>query len=805
MLRNYLLIAWRNLLRHKTFSLINIFGLAFGMAACILILLYVSFEWSYDDFHDKVGRIYRVRVDLEIDGKTTVTIPKNAAAAGPALKKDLPEVEDFVRIFPIDGTIAMKRNNVVFNEKGIYFADPSFLTIFSYPLLKGDAATALREAYTVVLTQSAARKFFGKADPVGKIIQMREGAIDVPLTVKGILKDVPENSHLAFDYLVSHATLVALWGTERADRDWSSCLFYTYVLLKPSAKIGSLQAKFPAFIAKYANWGPHAKMIFQTQALRDIYLHSDLVQEAKVNGNGRQVYFLLLIAGCIMLIAWTNYSNLATARSLERAREVGIRKVSGASRWQIVNQFVLESVMYNLLAIGAAFTLVQLLLPLFIQLTGKPVQLWHDPQLLGTLLLFFASGTLASAFYPGFLLSGFQPASVLKGKLGASTSGARLRKGFTVFQFAASIALMIGTFTVYAQLQFMRTQDLGMNIGQTLVLINPDVVDSTFEAKMRFFREELRKHKDVRYVTTSTSVPGKPDNIIQGGLQRAESTSPTGINHYGFRVDHDFIDAFGLRLLAGRNFSRKMSTDGDGIIINRTAMKAIGFRTPTEAIGQKVETNWTHPKTILGVVEDFHQQSLKTAYDPVAFVLDESGAWGYYSVKFQPGANLHEAIPAVKRVWEKAFPDNPFTYFFLDDYFNAQYQTDQRFGHFFQLFAGLTIFIACLGLLGLSLFTTTQRTKEIGVRKVLGASVASILLLLSKDFLKLVLLANLFAWPLAFWGIDTWLKNYAFRIPVSPWLFILPGLLVGAIALLTISFQTLKSARANPVKALRTE
>jgi putative ABC transport system permease protein len=429
--------------------------------------------------------------------------------------------------------------------------------------------------------------------------------------------------------------------------------------------------------------------------------------------------------------------------------------------------------------------------------------------MLSGIILFFLTGAIISAVYPGLILSSFKPVSVLKGKFRSSAAGNALRKGFTIAQFAASITLIVGTLTVYQQLSYMRSKDLGMNINQILVLNNPDVVDSTFASKISFFKNELSKHKEISYAVSSTSIPGKTDNLIKGGLMLSGRPKETGLSHYGFQIDHNFIEAYDIKVLAGRNFSKDFGLDKKAVIINLAALQTLGLKTPEEAIGKKIETNWTDEKTIIGVVDNFHQSSLKTAYDPIVFVLDEKGEWGYYSVKLNidqaNDKNLSEVIATIHDIWNQAFPGNPFDYFFLDDYFNEQFKSDQRFGKSFALFSGLAIIVACLGLFGLVSFTTTQRTKEIGVRKVLGASISHIVVLLSKDFMRLVIIANLIAWPVSYWIIRQWLQNYAFRIEINLWLFVWPTLLVLCIALLTMGLQTMKAARTNPIKSLRYE
>jgi putative ABC transport system permease protein len=807
MFKNYLAIAVRNLFRHKVFSALTILGLATGIAASFILIQYNFFEMSYDNFHKNGKNIYRLGISLYDNGKLQTQVPKNFSALGPALKNDHPEILDYVRVFPIDGTIAIKRDNIVFNEKNVLFADASMLQIFSFPIVKGDPVNALKEPYSIVLSQSTAKKYFNEEDPIGKQLTMREGSMDLPFVVKAVVEDVPENSHLAFDVLVSHATLEVTWG-ERASHSWGEALFYTYILVAPGTSNEGVRNKLtPALIEKYSGWKPPVTLDFIIQPLQDIYLHSDLVQEARVNGSGKQVNFLWIIAVFIVLLAWINYINLSTSRAIERAKEVGIRKVVGANKFHLFQQFIFESLVINLLSIILAFAIVQGSLPYLNSFTGKSIPISDNPVLLLALLLFFTAGSVFSAIVPSLILSSLKVVRVLKGKLTSSFNGVFLRRSFVVFQFAISIALLGGTFIVFLQLNFMRGTDLGADISQTIVLQSPDVIDSTYKSKVDVFKNELAKNEGIAFAVSSSSIPGKPDNIIQGGLRRLEKSDDKGANHYNFGVDRNFIDAYKIKIVAGRNFSS--TADEQSVLINKTAAGILGFEKPADAIGRKISTHWTREKTIIGIVEDFHQQSLRSAYDPIVFSLDDSG-WGYYSIKLNLSASgrersLGDAILLINEKWSAAFPGNPFDYFFLDDYFNEQYKDDVRFGKVLNIFSCLTLFIACLGIIGLSIFNAAQRTKEIGVRKVLGASILNILRLLSAEYGKIIFIALLIALPLTYYYVDQWLQGFVFHIVIQWWMLIVPGCVVLIVSLLAVSTQSFKAALTNPVNALKNE
>jgi putative ABC transport system permease protein len=700
------------------------------------------------------------------------------------------------------GKVRPASQEIAFKEDGVYFADPSFLQLFSFPLLSGNAATALNENNSILLSQSMARKHFGKENPMGKLLNLKEGDQTQPKIVTGIFKDIPHNSHLQINFLLSYASLGS------TDNDWGRFVAYTYVLLAPGINPASVENKLANLIHSYkANMlnEQNAREELFLQALQDIHLYSDLDREIKANGNIRIIYFLVIIAGFVLAIAWVNYINLSTARAIERAKEVGIRKVVGANRMQLLGQFMMESCLINMLGAVLALTIVQFTLPFFNEFTGQemPLALWRNPQIWFVFILLFITGTLLSGIYPAFVLSSYQPVLVVKGKWRSSTSGILLRKGLVIAQFMISVVLIAGTLTVYRQLEFMQNRDLGINMDQVLVVKSPTVRNKAFEKNFDVFRNEVLRNPAVKSFAMTDVVPGMEDIYSDTGLKREGSDA---VNPTSFKLiwaDYDFISTFGIKLLSGRPFSREFSTDNQGVIINEAAAHALGFASPQEAVNQKVSYSRDFKYQVLGVVNNYHQKSLKEDYMPMIFLLNPK-VGRCYSIKLDT-KNITGSLAAIERTYQSVFPGNPFDYFFLNEFFDAQYKKDRQFRRVFTLFTALAIIVACLGLFGLASFATTQRTKEIGVRKVLGASVNNIIFLLSKDFMQLILVSNLIAWPLAYWGIREWLQGYAFRIEVNMWLFILPALLVWVIALLTVSVQTIKAAKSNPVKSLRYE
>lgn len=814
MLKNYFKIALRDLKKRKAYAALNILGLAIGLGCFLLIFEYVAHERSYDRFQALADRIVRVRLDSfragELMWKSATIYP----AIAPTMKKDFPEIEDFCRLHDAELLLSNDERTVKFSETKGYFADPASLRMLAIDLQKGNPATALSIADQIVISESMARKYFGEQEPMGKRLTVRDPQGTWAYEVTGVFRDYPRNSHLTIEYLVSYATLGKLarmvWGdtTNATETSWGWYDFYSYILLKPGADWKALETKLPAFCDRYINsreWSRNNNVRCELALLpmSDIHLYSNCNQEAEVNGNGRAVSFLFLIAFFIIGIAWINYINLATARSLERAREIGVRKVLGALRVDLMRQLLTESVLLNLLALVIALLAVSELAPAFHQFIGRteasgfslPASYW-----MGTLAI-FAAGALLAGLYPAFVLSGYQPVLVLKGVFKNRRNSQALRKGLIVAQFAASVALIAGTMIVYRQVDFMRRQSLGANINQTLVLeAAASLSDSLYQNAFQPFKHEALRITGIQNLTASSSVMGKEIYWTTGGRRLGEGAATITLYHLG--VDYDFVPAYGLELKAGRNFSEDFATDTKAAVLNELAVKQLGFETADSAIQQRIRRGGD-TLTVIGVVANFHQQGLQKAIAPIILLL-RPNIRGYYSAKIQT-ADMQGTVAALQKIWEKHFPADPYNFHFLDELFDRQYRADMSFGKVFGAFAFLAVLIACFGLLGLSAYNVVQRTKEIGVRKVLGASVISIAALLSKDFVKLVLAANVVAWPIAYFAMSRWLQDFAYRVNIGWWVFALAGGTALFIALLTVSLQAIRAALANPVEALRYE
>ena len=805
MLRNYFKIAWRNIITNKAYSAINIGGLAVGMAATLLILQYVTFERSYDQFHQKADCIVRVKAQRYEKGVLSTEWAGGPFAVGNHLKEAFQEVQDYTKVY-IRNNMLLEVNKRRYKVAQGAFATPSFFNVFSYPLLAGNKQTVLREPNTGVISTSLAKRLFGNKNPMGQLLFIER---EFPIRITGVYQDFPKNSHLQADYLMSFSTFQRLVNPKNEpDKnldnawDWDGCL--TYLLLQPGTDPHQLEAKFPAFLLANKVSDPRTgnRLALQLQALPAIHLYSHFMMEAGANGDGNSVYVLLCVAFFIITIAWINYINLATARAVGRAKEVGVRKAIGSYRSQLISQFLIESALLNFLAVIVAVIGVVTALPLFNQFTGQ--QLDYSFAISFRFWLSISSmygiGTLLSGAYPAFVLSNFKPIAVLKNGISGFREGVFLRKSLVVVQFSASVFLLIGTITVFRQLQFMRNQKLGINIGQTLVLDKP-MNDSTRVNQTKAFKAYLSQQSSIKSITVSGTLPGEKVEFNAGSIRLAGTPQETGKQYRVIGVDYDFVNAYGMKLIAGRNFETKLG-EKDAVVFNRTGIRQLGFVNPEQALGQKIDF-WGDILTIVGVVDDFHQQSLREAYEPLILRLDP-GVNGQLSIKLAD-TNPRQAIAVVRQAWSQFFPTDPFAYSFLDERYEQQYRADERFGQVFGFFTLLAVVVACLGLLGLATFTAQQRTKEIGVRKVLGASVSSLITLLSKDFLKLVLVAILMASPLAWWTMNRWLEDFAYKITLEWWIFALAGLMAVGIALLTVSFQSVKSALMNPVKSLRSE
>ncbi|MGW9684497.1 ABC transporter permease [Flagellimonas sp. 2504JD1-5] len=803
MFKNHIKIAWRNLLKNKVYSFINIGGLAIGITACFMILQYVNFELSYDQFHANKDRIYRIQQDRYDNGKLSTQWAGGAYAAGNSFAQEIPEIESYVKVIPSENIIVEVDNNPLKINK-VYFTQTSFFEVFSYPLINGNVENLLDEPNAVVVSESTAKQIYGSIDVIGQTLNVSGGT---DYTITGIFKDMPTNTHLKANILVSYPTYLNIIGDDSPDTAWAwdGCL--TYVLLSQGAIPSNVEAKFvPIVEAQVGEFLRrfNAGVTYSLQPLTDIHLKSNYMEEAEPNGNGGTVYLLLGVALFIIVIAWVNYINLATARAVSRAKEVGVRKSIGSLRKQLIAQFFFESALFNGIALVLAVLLMLITIPSFNQLSGQQMSytLFSELYFWIGLTAIFLVGVFLSGSYPAFVLSSFKPVEVLKGTITSSNQGQVLRKALVVFQFAASLFLLIGSYVVYQQISFMRNQSLGVNIDQTLVIKPPIVSDSTFTKQKEAFKSSLLQYPFIDMAAVSSTVPGQDGGINAGGIRLVSEEESKQKQYRFMRVDHDFMNLYDLKLIAGRGFSREFGADKNTVVFNRKGITQLGFDNPDEALGKEIEF-WGNQYTIVGVIENFHQLSLREAYDPLILCLVPD-VYGYFSLKVQ-SEQVAQTMGLVQKEWDNFFPGNTFEHFFLDDHFNAQYVKDRQFGKVFSLFTILAILVACLGLFGLASFTTLQRTKEIGIRKVLGASVLNILKLLYMEFGLLLIISFVLAIPLAWFMANNWLETYAFSISIHWSFFALPFMVLLGIAFLTVSFQSLKASLANPVKSLRTE
>jgi putative ABC transport system permease protein len=799
MFRNYITVAVRNILRHKAYAIINIAGLSVGMACTILILLWVQYELSFDRYHENADRIYRLGLKLQTS-KIMDSIASNGVPAGPILEKKFPEVLKACRFRKEEGVAIAQYKEKKFFEEDVFYADNSVFDIFSFPMISGNPKSALKTAFSVVITEDVAKKYFGNEDPIGKIIIFNN---EHNVTVTGVVKNIPKNSHFTFNMLLSFETMRGPWFEKAMDHWLLNIHNYTYLLLQKNCNIKELEKKFPALIDAYMGDTLRAiggSVELFIQPLTSIHLHSDLKWEIAANGNIVYVYVFLAIALLILFIACINYINLSTARSANRAKEVGIRKLLGAHRENLVNQFLGESILFSLVSIIIALGLVELSLPAFESLFGSqssshyiptPLVMWSC---IGLMMLV----SLIAGSYPALFLSAFQPIQVLTGRLKTGAAGSLLRNILVLFQFTISICMIIALAIIITQLKFMKHKQLGFN-KEHIVIIR--LTDGAMRRSIEKIKDGLKNYHGISHVAASNYIPGQGfwmKVIVPEGSELDQTESIGRI-----RIDSDFISTMDIMLVAGRDFSPRFSTEqSDFIIVNETAAKQWEWEDP---IGKTIRVFDDRPitKTIIGVVRDFHVESLHKKIEPIYFeYMPESSR--YINIKIRPD-NIPETIQHIEKTFKQIDQTLPFDYTFLDESFDRKYKAEEKLNKIFTYFTLLAIFIACLGLFGLASFTAEQRTKEIGIRKALGASITGIMLLLSKEFTKWVLTANIIAWPIAYAAMNHWLQNFAYRIKIGLATFILAALLALIIALLTVGYQAVRAARANPVEALRYE
>ena len=791
--------------------MINIGGLGIGIACCLLIGLYVKHEWSYDEFHEKSDRLYRLTYENRIGAELPPAAPEEykawgSAAIAPSLEKEFPEVEHTVRMSG-HHQLLLTRDDQAFQEERYFFADSSFFNVFSFPLIQGNQATALVQPNSIVLTEAAAQRYFGNENALGKTIELAWIENSLDLTVTGVMADIPSNTHLDFNMLLSMSTFE---NQSRAnDRDyvfdhWGYVDFFTYVLIRENTSVEELKSKFPEFVQRHITFDlqdPQQTYNLDLEPITEAYLSSVAGFQPGPKGNEASLYIFSFISFFILLIACVNFMNLATAYSTSRAKEVGIRKTIGAKRGGLIGQFISEAILLAGTATVLALAISQMVLPFFQELSGKeiPGTIFTGLPVLAVLIAGTIIVGLLAGFYPAFVLSSFRPVQVLKGNFSASGSGASLRKGLVVFQFTAAIVLIIGTLVVQNQLQYLQNQPLGFEDQQQLVVDYGG--DGTVNNNIESIKQELERVPGVQNASATRSIPG---GYFPHAGSRIET--PDGfmqqITPGLYEVDGEFLNQIEVEIAAGRLFGKEYSTDAEeALIINDAAAEQLGYTDPADVIGKRFQ-QWGREGEVIGVIKNFNHESLQNEIRPLTFRVSP---WLNYVVLQVTTDNISETISEVETTWGELVPHRPFLFSFLDQSFDSQYQSVEKFGALFSVFTALAIFVACLGLFGLAAYAAQQRTKEIGVRKVLGATVRDIVSLLSKDFVKLVSIGFVIAIPIAWYGMNQWLADFAYRIEIGPEIFAIAGGAALLIALLTVSWQSVKAALMNPVNSLRSE
>ncbi len=807
MIKNYIKTAFRNLMKNKGFTFINVFGLTLGLATCLLIVFYVFDELSYDRYNSKADRIFRVNNEIKFGGMENSYAVTGAPAAA-ALKADFPEIEQVARLRNRGGNQVRKGNQNIQEDMMVY-ADNSIFDVFTLPMLQGDPTKALAAPHAMVITENMAKKYFGRVNAVGETLTINDS---IRYKITGIIKNIPAQSHFHFDFFMSMPTLA-----ESRETTWFNNNFSTYVLLRPGTDPETFRAKLPAFIVRHAGAELQALLhkdfkTFEKDGgyfryniipLTDLHLRSASIDEIEPNGNISYVYIFSATAIFILLIACVNFMNLSTARSANRAKEVGVRKVLGSPRKALIAQFLTESILVTLAGAILAVLAAWGFLGLFNQISGK--QLVVTGQILGWLLpamliIIVVVGCLAGS-YPALFLSGFQPIQVLKGKLAGGFKGSGLRSILVVVQFAISIFLIVGTLVISNQLRYIQNKDLGYKRDHILVVQNTWALGNAAKA----FKDEVKQLSDVQGASFSNALPTDPNTNSTTYFKDPVIDQKRSILTYDWSVDEDFVPTLGIKMIAGRNFQKDMKTDTAAVVINESFAKMLGYANPIDQpIYAPGDANFskTVKLRIIGVVKDFNFKSLRDNVSPMLFNLNQGSS--QLSVRIN-SANIPALLDKIKTKWKDLSPNRQFSYSFLDDNFDALYRAEQRTGAISIAFTTLAIIIACLGLFGLAAYAAEQRTKEIGIRKVLGANMSIIVGMLSKDFIKLVLIAIVIAVPAGWWAMHSWLQSFAYRQEIQWWVPVVAGTAAIAIAFITISFQSIKAALTNPVKSLRSE
>ena len=799
------------MLRDRFISFVNLFGLIVGLSCCLLILAYISNEMSFDRSNPKASRIYRVtRIFYGPDGSQDLHLSSVAPPFGPLLQHDFPQIQDMTRLFA-NGSLPLSYKEKIFNQPEIFFADAHFFDFFNVPVLNGEAKTALLGPYQVMMTPEVARKFFGNADPVGKVIRL--GNIQQGFRVSGIFRDFPQNSHFHPSVLISFNTLQdrLIYGEKQLETNWGNNAFYTYLLLAPGYPPERLEQQFPGFFDRNMHFDgiPSGMKVSKTtgltlEKLTDIHLKSHLDDELEANGDIRRIYIFSIVAFFILLIACVNYMNLASARAALRAREIGVRKAIGAARKEIIFQFLGESILMVAIALVFAVIIARMALPWvnrFANTHLDPASL-SRPWVWGSLLLIPVVVGIISGIYPALFLSSFRPSLVLKGTPKVGGGNISLRKALVVFQFSISIILIIATLVVFQQLHFVENTSLGYDRSHVVVTHYPGAIGNHFEN----FRTELLRNPRILGVARSSRIPtGRLLDELDAKALMGNKMQPLKISLKFVVVDPDFLPVYGIHLLAGRNFDRSYLTDSASFILNDAAVRAMNWKSPRLALGKEIDYGGVDG-TVIGIVHDFNFESLHQRIVPLLLATSPEDQPDYNQMSVRiAGTDIAGSLNYLKKTWARFLPELPLEYSFLDDRFAQQYQAEQKEGSLFTIFSSIAIFIACLGLFGLASFTIAQRSREIGIRKVMGAGVGQLVSLLSMDFMKLVLVAMVVSIPIAWFSMNQWLDGFAYKIHVQAWVLILACCAAAMVALCTVGFQAVKASLANPARNLRTE
>lgn len=803
MLRNYFTTAFRNLIKNKIFSVINIVGLAIGIAACLLISLYVNYEISYDKNAENIDQLYRVLYERVSETGEKVQFASASPTVGPALTDKFPEIEKFARAYRVEGVLS--KNEIFFNEKNMLWTEPNFLELFSYEMIYKSSDSLLSEPNTMVISDKIAKKYFGNENPTGEILKL-DGK--EAFKIIGVFKSQPSNMHFDADILLSYINWENQLGENVKTFGWIYSGFYTYVKLKEGTDLTEINKKIADFINEELGEFMELyklKIGYQLQAVKDIHLTSHYMHELKANGNKSSIIFLYIISWFIIGIAWINFVNLLTISSIKRSPEISLRKVLGGTSPQLIIQFLLESLLINSIALLLAFVIIEANFPLFSRLTDIPLNyfIWNKPWFWKNTTFIFFVGTLLAGSYPAWGVLTKKIIATLRAGFTGSKRAVFLRKVLVTFQFFMAVILIAGTISVYQQLQYLKSKESGINKTGILVINTPRVGSDDIIGQRKAFKEELKKYPFIQNVTFSSVVPGMHNMFNRGGIRRINDDPTSGKNYRVTEVDHNFSSVYANIFISGRNFTDDYNTDGNSVVINLAASELLGFENPQDAIDEKILIRGLE-NTIIGVIENFHQESPRLDFEPQIFRLAQRFN-GYFSVKLTNTNDLKKIQKEIETQYKDFFPGNPYDYFYLEDYYLQQYKSEVRFGKVFGVFSMLALFITTLGILSLSAFTAAQRRKEIGIRKVLGASINQILILLSKNYISLLIISFALAIPLIYYALDKWLNNFANRIELNIWIFIIPVILVSVFSLITVIYQSVKAAKDNPVNSLRYE